>query len=68
MGLAAKQSGVAGGDRVADLVRRAEGGLARRATRIAVIAEGFRPYLEEEGVDPARIGRIAVFLGAGSIL
>ena len=40
MGLAARQSGVAGGDRVASAVRRAELRLARRAERIAIIAEG----------------------------
>lgn len=58
MGLAARQSGVAGGDKVADLVGGVELGLARRADRIAVIAEGFRPYLEHGGVDPARIDRL----------
>lgn len=58
MGLAAKQSGISGGDRVAAIVRRVELGLARRATRVAIIAEGFRPYLEEGGVDPARVDRL----------
>jgi colanic acid biosynthesis glycosyl transferase WcaI len=58
MGLAARQSGVAGGDRVASAVRRAELRLARRAERIAIIAEGFRPYFEDGGVEPRRIDRL----------
>ena len=58
MGLAAEQSGVAGGGSVASSVRRIELALARRATRIALIAEGFRPYFETGGVDPGRIDRV----------
>jgi len=58
MGLAALQSGVAGGGRVATAVRRVEIALARRADRIAVIAEGFRAYFEAGGVDSLRIDRV----------
>jgi len=58
MGLAARQSGVAGGGAVESIVRRAELALARRAGRVAVVAEGFRRYLETGGVDPKRIHRI----------
>jgi colanic acid biosynthesis glycosyl transferase WcaI len=58
MGLAAEQSGVAGGKRVAGLVRRAERGLARRASRVGIIAEGFRRYLEGGGVHPEKIDRL----------
>jgi len=58
MGLAAEQSGVLGGGRVAPAVRRAELALARRAARIGVIAEGFRRYFVTGEVDPERIDRL----------
>jgi colanic acid biosynthesis glycosyl transferase WcaI len=58
MGLAAEQSGVAGGKRVAGLVRKAERALARRAGRVGIIAEGFRRYLEAGGVAPENIDRL----------
>ena len=58
MGLAAEQSGVAGGKRVAGLVRKLELGLAARADGVAIIAEGFRGYLEEGGVAPDKIHRL----------
>jgi glycosyltransferase involved in cell wall biosynthesis len=58
MGLAAEQSGVAGGGGVAGLVRRAERALARRAARVGIIAEGFRGYLEAGGVAPEKIDRL----------
>jgi len=58
VGQAAKQSGVAGGARVAGLVRGMELGLARRAAAVAIIAEGFRRYLEEGGVQPEKICRL----------
>lgn len=58
MGLAAEQSGVAGGGRVASLVRRTELALARRATRVAIIAEGFRAYLEDGGIEREKIERL----------
>jgi colanic acid biosynthesis glycosyl transferase WcaI len=58
MGLAAEQSGVAGGKRVASFVRGAERALARRAGRVGVIAEGFRRYFEVGGVGPEKIQRL----------
>jgi colanic acid biosynthesis glycosyl transferase WcaI len=58
MGLAAEQSGVAGGKRVAGVVRRAELALARRAGRVGIIAEGFRRYLEAGGVASEKIDRL----------
>jgi colanic acid biosynthesis glycosyl transferase WcaI len=58
MGLAARQSGVVGGDRVASAVRRAELAIARRAEGVAIIAEGFRGYFEAGGVAPERIVRL----------
>ena len=58
MGLAARQSGVAGGDRVASGVQRAERAIARRAEGVAIIAEGFRAYFEAGGVAPERIVRL----------
>jgi colanic acid biosynthesis glycosyl transferase WcaI len=58
MGLAAEQSGVAGGKRVARVVRKVELALARRAGRVGIIAEGFRRYLEAGGVAPDKIERL----------
>jgi glycosyltransferase involved in cell wall biosynthesis len=58
VGRAAAQSGVAGGARVAGLVRSMEVGLAKRAAGVAIIAEGFRAYLEEGGVSPENIWRL----------
>jgi glycosyltransferase involved in cell wall biosynthesis len=56
--LAAEQSGVAGGKRVASVVRKAERALARRAGRVGIIAEGFRRYLEAGGVASEKIERL----------
>lgn len=58
LGLAAEQSGFAGGGKVAPAVRTIELALAQRAARVGVIADGFRPYFEEGGVSPARIDRL----------
>ncbi len=58
MGRAAGQSGVAGGKSVEGVVKRGEGWLARGAQSVAVVAEGFRPYLESLGVAPDAIRRV----------
>jgi len=58
MGLAAAQSGVAGGARVAGLVRGVELRLAKRAAAVGIVANGFRRYLEAGGVPPERIWRL----------
>ena len=58
MGQAAEQSGVAGGARVAGIVRDVELSLARRATAVGIIAENFRHYLEAGGVPADRIERL----------
>ena len=58
VGRAAAQSGIAGGARVAGLVRRIELGLATHAAGVAIIAEGFRGYLEEGGVSRDKIHRL----------
>lgn len=58
MGLAASQSGYQGGRRVAGVTTRVEGFLARRADQIAVISDGFRPYLEQLGVSESRVTRV----------
>jgi glycosyltransferase involved in cell wall biosynthesis len=58
MGLAAQQSGVSGGARVAGAVRAAELRLAAGAARVGVIAEGFRRYFEEAGISPDKIDRL----------
>jgi glycosyltransferase involved in cell wall biosynthesis len=58
MGQAARQSGMPGGARVACAVGNAELALARNATAVGVIAEGFRSYLERGGVQSERIHRL----------
>lgn len=58
MGLAAAQSGVPGGSAVASRIRTMELALARRATRVAVVADGFRPYLVKGGASPENVFRI----------
>jgi len=58
MGRAASQSGVEGGAGVARAVERMEVAISRRATRVGIIAEGFRTYLERGGVDHGRIQRL----------
>jgi colanic acid biosynthesis glycosyl transferase WcaI len=58
VGRAAAQSGIAGGARVAGLVRKIELGLAKRAAGVAIIAEGFRGYLEEGGVPRDKVYRL----------
>jgi glycosyltransferase involved in cell wall biosynthesis len=58
MGLAAAQSGVSGGRRVAKAVRRVELGLATGASAVGVIADGFRRYLQNGGVSPDKIHRL----------
>jgi colanic acid biosynthesis glycosyl transferase WcaI len=58
MGQAARQSGIPGGARVAAAVRRAELRIARGATAVGIIAEGFRGYFEGGGVAPERIHRL----------
>jgi len=58
MGQAVVQSGISGGNRVARATRRLESKVARQASLVGVIAEGFRPYLEEIGVKADRIQRI----------
>lgn len=58
MGKAATQSGIAGGSSVGGMIERAEGWIARKATRVAMVAEGFRPYLESIGVDSASLHRV----------
>src|SRR5262249_13967457 len=55
MGQAAAQSGVRGGGAVSRLTRAAEWQLARHARSVAVVSNGFRPYLEAGAVDPERI-------------
>jgi len=58
VGRAAAQSGIAGGARVAGIVRRVELGLARGAAGVGIIAEGFRGYLEDGGVPRDKIHRL----------
>ncbi|MFO7571057.1 MAG: glycosyltransferase [Gaiellaceae bacterium] len=50
-GLGALQSGVEGGRRIASLVERTEVRLARDASAVGVITNGFREYFEARGVE-----------------
>ena len=58
MGLAAAQSGVSGARRVESAVRASEAWLIRGAAGIAVVADGFRAYLEAAGAESHRIHRL----------
>ncbi len=58
LGRAAAQSGVTGSARIAGSVRRVELAFARRARRVAVVAEGFRSYFVNGGVEPSRVLRV----------
>jgi glycosyltransferase involved in cell wall biosynthesis len=58
VGPAAAQSGYQGGRSVAGVTGAIERFVLRRAHRVAVISEGFLPYLQRAGVPPARIGRV----------
>jgi glycosyltransferase involved in cell wall biosynthesis len=55
MGPAAAESGMSGGSSVAALTAKLESRVARAATRVGVISDGFRSYLERSGVDPGKI-------------
>lgn len=57
-GQGAWQSGVAGGSRVAGPITAIEGWTAREARVVAVVADGFRQYVESLGVKRQRIHRI----------
>jgi colanic acid biosynthesis glycosyl transferase WcaI len=57
-GPASSQSGIISNGRTAGLISAAEGWVARGAAALGIIAEGFRPYLESLGVNPARIHRV----------
>ncbi|HEY7031517.1 MAG TPA: WcaI family glycosyltransferase [Thermomicrobiales bacterium] len=58
VGQSAAQSGIAGGGKVVGVTRSVEGWVARQASGIAVVAEGFRPPLMALGVPPERIVRV----------
>jgi colanic acid biosynthesis glycosyl transferase WcaI len=55
MGPAAGQSGVPGGGRVAGLTRVAERWAVAEATAVAMVSNGFRPYLRDLGVPDERL-------------
>jgi colanic acid biosynthesis glycosyl transferase WcaI len=58
MGRAAADAGMPGGRSVSGMVATVELDLARAADGVAVIADGFRPYLESGRVPASRIYRI----------
>lgn len=55
VGLAAAQSGMQHGWAVHGTVSRVEGWVVRQATRVAVVSQGFRQYLLEQGVASDRL-------------
>ena len=57
-GPGAQQSGVSGGARIARVVEHAELAGARHAAAVGIIAEGFRSYFVDHGVDRGRIHRL----------
>ena len=58
MGVAATQVGASGETQAGGAVRGLELSLARHASTIAIVTEGYRPYLVDGGVDPKRIVRV----------
>ncbi len=58
MGPAARQSGIDGGGAVARLTSAAEGWVATGARAVAVVTDGFTPYLASLGVRPGRIRHV----------
>ncbi len=58
MGPAALQSGYRGGRAVAGATSKIEAAILRRAARVAVISDGFRPYLRAVGVPDLKIERL----------
>jgi glycosyltransferase involved in cell wall biosynthesis len=58
LGPAAAQSGYRGGRTVAAVTRKLEGAVARRADQVAIVADGFRLYLEDLGVPMTRVLRV----------
>lgn len=55
-GPAAEQSGIRGGSgKIARMTSRVEGRTLRSALRIGIVSEGFRPYLNTQGVEPDRV-------------
>jgi glycosyltransferase involved in cell wall biosynthesis len=64
-GPAAAQSGLPGGRLLIGAARRLEWELARQAAAVAVVAPGFRRYLEAGGVAADRIVRVRNFVHLG---
>jgi len=67
MGVAAEQSGIAGGGAVSAATRLAEGWAARGASAVGVVAEGMRPYVESLGVKPGVIRRVRNWTHVGEV-
>jgi putative colanic acid biosynthesis glycosyltransferase WcaI len=65
MGKAAEQSGVEGGRRVANLVAKAEMYAAKRASRIGIVADAFRPSFEAAGIPSDRVERLRTWCLGG---
>lgn len=55
MAMAARQSGIGGGNAAAGITELLERWVLRRATRIGIISERFRPHIERMGVSAERI-------------
>jgi colanic acid biosynthesis glycosyl transferase WcaI len=55
VGAGAAQSGIPGGDRVASVTRGVEGWVVRRASEVAIVSDGFRGFLRDQGVPDQRV-------------
>lgn len=58
VGQTAQQSGFSGGGKVSGLISSAEIGLAKRADRVVVFADGYTRYFAAHGVDEGKIYRV----------
>lgn len=68
VGKAARQSGIAGGGRVASSAGAVERWVLSQAAQVAVVSESFRPQMQEYGLDPGRVRLLRnwTHIGAGS--
>jgi glycosyltransferase involved in cell wall biosynthesis len=58
MGRAAERSGISGAGRLAGPIGKVETWLARRASAVAIVADGFQDYFLQGDVNPSRIHRV----------
>jgi colanic acid biosynthesis glycosyl transferase WcaI len=66
MGPSASQSGYSGGRSVAWITAKIEAAVLRRADRVAIISDGFLPYVRGAGVPDSRIQRVTDWTHPGA--